>query len=555
MAVTAKEKVAAIDVLVDGSPISAEFRELLHEVKVVDSLTLPDMALVRITDKKGDKIDTQPLQVGKKLEIKMGSQEARATASLFKGQIASVEPDFTPTGCTISIRAYDNSHKLNRERKTRTFQQMSASDMVQKIVREAGLQADCESTSVVHEFFQQSNETDWDFAWRLAMMEDYEVVVTDTTLNFRKANQGDGASTSLRFGETLTTWRPRMSGIQQVDTVEVRGWDPKAKKAINGSASSPRTTSSPGVRRSTVASDLGGGTQSVKDRAVTSVAEANAIAKSTLQRLADAYFEAEGVATGNPALKAGSKVKIEGVGSKFGGEFTISSSTHHYRGATGYQTHFQIGGRSSRTLTELIRTPAKRDWAASGLVVGVVTNNNDPEQRARVRVKFPSLSDQEESAWAPVATMSSGNARGMLMLPQVDEEVVIGFEHGDARRPIVLGSTFNGRDKPGEELLQNKDGSLGVVSNEKIHMHSKKDFELTSDQKLVIEVKSDETHDVTANYKHKAQTIELEAGATVKIKGASISVEASGALELKGATVNINGSGMVNVSGGMINLG
>ena len=57
---------------------------------------------------------------------------------------------------------------------------MSASDMVQKIAGESGLSPQCESTSVVHEFFQQSNETDWDFAWRLALMEDFEVVVEDT---------------------------------------------------------------------------------------------------------------------------------------------------------------------------------------------------------------------------------------------------------------------------------------------------------------------------------------------------------------------------------------
>ena len=193
----------------------------------------------------------------------------------------------------------------------------------------------------------------------------------------------------------------------------------------------------------------------------------------------------------------------------------------------------------------------------------MVTNNNDPEQRARVRVKFPSLSDSEESAWAPVATMSSGKERGMLMLPQVDEEVVIGFEHGDTRRPIVLGSTFNGKDKPGEELLQNKDGSLGVMSNEKIHMHSKKDYEIKSDQNMVIEIKQDEktttkgshTHEITGASKTKAQSINVEAGTTVTVKGVAVNVEASGVLTLKGATVNIQGSGMVNISGGMINLG
>ena len=81
------------------------------------------------------------------------------------------------------------------------------------------------------------------------------------------------------------------------------------------------------------------------------------------------------------------------------------------------------------------------------------------------------------------------------MLPQANEEVIIGFEHGDTRRPIVVGSVFNGRDKPGADLLQNRDGSFAVLSNEKIHLHSKKDFEIKSDQNMTVEVKKDKTDD------------------------------------------------------------
>ena len=563
MATTAlKPHVAACEVSVNGSPLSAQLQEMLREVKVVDSLMLPDVAHIRIEDTKGENVDSHPLKLGAKLEIKMAGETESTMTSIFKGQIAAVEPEFAHHGVLISIRAYDNSHKLNRVRKTRTFQQVSASDMATKVAREAGLQPKADSTGLVHDFFQQSNETDWDFLWRLALMHDYEVVVTDTDLHFRKAGGSGSQPVTLRWGDNLTTFRPRMSGIQQVDSVEVRSWDPKAKAVVNGTANRPQTSAKPGIQRSSVATDLGGGTTAVKDLSVTSAAEANAIAKATLQRMAEAFYEADGVAFGNPAVKAGSKVKIEGVGQNFGGEFTVSSSTHAYRGTTGYQTQFHISGRSARTLTELIRTPDSRVWA-NGLVVGVVTNNNDPENRARVRVKYPTLSDKEESAWAPVATMSAGKQRGMLMLPLVDEEVVVGFEHGDTRRPIVLGSTFNGKDVPGDELIQNKDGSLGVVSNEKIHMHSKKDFEIKSDQKMVVEITSDEntttkgshTHEITGSSKTKAQSITVEAGTTLSVKGVSVTVEASGALTLKGATVNIQGSGAVNVSGGIINLG
>lgn len=558
-----KEHVASMTVSIDGAELDPKYRELLSEVKVIDSLTLPDMALVRISDLKGENIDSSPLKLGAKLEVKAGMLNARSTETIFKGQIAAVEPEFTPQGVVLSARAYDEAHKLNREKKSRTFQQMSASDMARKVAGESGLSVgEIKSSSVVHEFFQQSNETDWDFLWRLALMHDYEVVVFDAKLNFRPANVSKGSATSLRWGENLMTFRPRMSGVQQVDKVEVRAWDPKAKKVVNGSASSPQTTSKAGVQRSTVASDLGGGTTVVTDRVATTAAEANEIAKSTLQRMADAYYEADGVAQGNPAIKAGGKLKIEGVGSKFGGEFTVSSSTHVYKGRSGYNTHFQISGRSSRTLTELIRPPANRDWTG-GIVVGVVTNNNDPEQRGRVRVKYPSLSDKEESAWAPIATAASGNARGLLMLPQPDEEVVIGFEHGDSRRPIVLGSTFNGKDKPGPDLLQNRDGSFAVLSNEKIHQHSKKDFEIKSDQNMTVEIKQDEKttvkgnseHTTTGTNKQKAQSFTVEAGATMTVKGVSVNVEASAALTLKGATINIQGSGPVSIKGTPISIG
>jgi phage protein D len=564
MAATAQSEqhVAGVEIVVDGSPLGSQWRDATLEVKVTNSLLLPATALIRLIDPKAEKVDSQPLQIGTSVEIKTAAMTSRTTASIFKGQVAAVEPHFDATGCTIAIRAYALSHKLHRVRRTRTFQQVSASDMAKRIASEAGLSPRVTSTPVVHDFFQQSNETDWEFLWRLALMHDFEVVVEDKTLAFRPANDTSGAPTTLRWQEGLISFHPRISGIQQAATVNVRGWDPKAKANISGSAGSASTTSNPGLDRATVANLLGGGTTAVTDRVMTSAREASAIAQSTLDRLADSFYEAEGVAFGSPAIMAGSKVKIEGVGRHFGGTFTVTSSTHSYRGTTGYQTTFQISGRSSRTLLELMRPPRPRDWTAT-LVIGVVTNNNDPDKLGRVRVKYPSLSDSEESAWARIATPSAGSGRGILMLPQPNEEVVVGFEHGDARRPLVVGSVFNGRDKPGDELLQNRDGSLAALSNEKLHLHSKKDFEIKSDQKMTVEVKSDKTETIKGDYRNeasgkgnlKAQQYTIEAGTSLTVKGSSITVEASGTLTLKGASVTIDGSGGVNITGATINLG
>ena len=81
-----------------------------------------------------------------------------------------------------------------------------------------------------------------------------------------------------------------------------------------------------------------------------------------------------------------------------------------------------------------------------------MTNNDDPDNLGRVRVKYPALGDDVEGAWARIATVSAGNARGLLMLPVVGEEVLVGFEHDDTTRPYVLGSLFNGVDMPGDDL-------------------------------------------------------------------------------------------------------
>jgi len=548
----------------DLAELSQELRNLLVEVRVRDTMALPDSATIRTTDPKGENVDElmTKFKIGKQVEIKTGAIGDRSMTSIFKGDVVAFEPEFGKSGVDFVVRALDRGHKLQRERKVRTFQQMSASDIVKKIAGESGLSPQVQSTSVVHEFFQQSAETDWDLIARLARMHGYRFYVEDTKLCFKPFAADAGAAVGLRWQDSLMSFRPRVSGIQQVQTVNVRSWDPKKKANVTGTSASGVTKNALGIQRSAVVNDSGRGTTLIADRLAATSSEANEIAKSALNGRAESFTEAEGVAFGNPKIKAGGKVQVSGVGRQFSGTYTVTSSTHSYRGATGYQTSFQISGRSSRTLLELMRPPKERDWSSS-LVVGVVTNNNDPEQMGRVRVKYPSLSDSEESAWARVATPSAGKARGLLMLPQPDEEVIIGFEHGDTRRPIVVGSVFNGKDKPGEELMQNRDGSFALVSNEKIHQHSKKDFEITSDQNMVVEIKQDEKHTVKGSYTHettgtgklKAQQYTVEAGSSMTVKGVSVTVEASAALTLKGATVDIQGSGPVNIKGAIINIG
>jgi uncharacterized protein involved in type VI secretion and phage assembly len=175
-------------------------------------------------------------------------------------------------------------------------------------------------------------------------------------------------------------------------------------------------------------------------------------------------------------------------------------------------------------------------------VIGVVTNNSDPENMGRVRVQYPALGPDAEGAWARIATTSAGNARGLLMLPVVGEEVLVGFEHDDTTRPYVLGSLFNGVDQPGDDLVQSQDGSFAVLSDKKIVAKSKDDMKLTSAGALTIDV----TGDIT-----------MTGSSSVSIKGSSdVSIEGTSSVTIKcGASqIQVSSSG-VTVSGPMISLG
>jgi phage protein D/phage baseplate assembly protein gpV len=568
---------AGAEILVNGAKLPQELMSQLLDLQVKDNLLKPDTAVVRLRDPDGTIIDHNVLAVGGTLEVKLSAASETAVKPLFKGEIVALEPEFTEHDCVVAIRAYDKAHRLHARRGSRTFQQQTASDMVKSVGTGAGLApGQVEATRDVHEFFQQSMETDWEFCWRLAAMSNFEFIVEDGKFHFRKRATQSAAAT-LTWGENLLAFRPRLSGVGQPKDVTVANLDPKTKQLVNGRATSPGLAAqSPGIDgRPKVINDLAAGSVTVADRVASSQGEASGAAQSLLDRIASTFVEAEGKAIGNPLVRAGATVSIAKVGKRFGGEYVLSQTTHTFRGGERYTTAFVISGRTGHSFAELLQTAQKPAWSQQ-LVIGLVTNNKDPDGMGRVRVKFPGLGDTIEGWWARVATINAGNERGLFMMPEVNDEVVVAFEHGDTRRPIVIGSLYGGKDKLPPDLQDKKNNppkaAFGVKSDDKAHIESKQAMLLRSDEKLTVEVRKS-APGATGGYLLDAQgdieqkaaqsikatansSFEVDAKSSVTIKGTgSVTVETSGALKLKGSVVDIQSSGPVNVKGAIINLG
>jgi len=556
--------VAEYQVLLDGVGIDAKYELGLSEIRVIDYLALPDLCTFTVgldtEQRPGAKhpMDSHPFGIGKALRIALGKRDERQMKKVvFDGEIVTLEPDFSTDGASITVRALDRSHKLQRSRNVRTFQNQTASDIVGQLCSEAGLTPKTDSSGGPFTFMQQDNETDLDFIWRLAHRIGFGFRVDGTKAYFKAVKTE--TPIELQYPVPLYSFKPRLTAVQQVTTVTVNAWDPKAKKAIRAQKNTPQQAATIGIARSKVTQPFGAASLHVATEPVETAAAAAALAQSLLDRIANSYVTAEGTCFGEPRIRAGTLVAVAGIGTDYSGTYRVQSTTHVLRGGSTYDTQF-----SSTAIQTITGAVAASKPAAFGddLVIGVVTNNKDEERMGRVRVKSPTLDDATEGWWARVLSPGARSEHGLMMLPKPGDEVLVGFEHGDTTRPLVLGSLHNGTAKPGKEVAA-EDGSLGVRSDEKLVMRSKKDMTISSDATYDLHVKGNATvaYDSNLDETVKGQmtvkgntTITVEAGTQLTIKGAQISIEATGNLALKGQMVDIKGS-TVNIGGGMVNLG
>lgn len=537
----------------------------VERIEVRNFTGLPDMASIRLADPEGEKVRKPPYHIGDEVEIRLGETTDMSGSPVFKGEIVAAEVEFTTAAATLSFRAYDVSHRLHRNRRSDTFQDMTTSDIVQKVLGGGSVETgQIDSTSAVHKHMQQSMETDLDFLHRLAAIDNCEFGIAEGKAFLRRRNNGAGTAPEFNWRENVISFNPRQTAVQQHDTVRVVSYDPVSKAAVVGEATTPGQIPAAAQQARDKGKTFGAAELLVADKVVTTQAEAKTLAQSTLDTLASASFEADGVMQGNPNVKAGGKITIKGFGAPYDGDHQVTTVTHIY-GHGDFKTKFSISGRHPRTLTDVMRPKQERDWGSGGLSIGLVTNNDDPDKQGRVRVKFPNLGDAIESTWARIATPGAGKDRGMMFLPDVGDEVVVAFEHGDTRRPVVLGALYNGKDKPSTKMLENgpRGAAFVVHAEHDAEFDFKEQFAITAKDKMVVEIKRGDKGAGESSLKTDDK-IEIDAGTTVKIHGtgevtlksdANVTVEAAGSLKLKGATVDLEGSGPVTVKGSIINIG
>ena len=461
----------------NGAQADKEIMDALLECTVENSLHLPDVCTIRLHDSQFHWLDAPAFKEGTRVEVYGGEENMAQLLPLFNGEVTAHEMDLAAHGVpTVVIRCYDHSHRLHRGRQSRSFQQVKDSDVVQKVAGEMGFTAHVDATSQVHDWLFQNNQTNWEFLMQRAARNGFRMWVEgDKQLHFKKVTNEAAQTIALDWGKNMRSFRPRTALSQQVDEVQVRGWCQKTKQTILGVCKTASGTPQVGVGGSggDIAREaFGSARRVITDQPVFTQQEADDLARSVCDDIGGSFLEADGLCYGQPSMKPGMQVEMGNIGQRFSGKYAVTATTHTYTPSEGYSTQFSVNGKRPGGVLALLDGQGSggqgggRAPMGGNIVSGVVTDNQDPEGMGRVKIKYPWLTEDHTSYWARIATPMAGAGRGIHFLPEVDDEVLVAFEHGDIRRPHVIGSTWNGKDQPVEH--NNKSVGGGKVNRRQI---------------------------------------------------------------------------------------
>jgi phage protein D/phage baseplate assembly protein gpV len=578
------ELASQISIKVDGTSLQQQVLAQVNMVVVDQHSHLPDLFTIRLYDTRLELLDSGPFDLTREVEIATETADGEEVV-LITGEITALEPDFGEGMIAeLLVRGYDRSHRLYRETKRVAHLNKKDSDLATEIAQAAGLRAEVETTNTVYDHIYQNNLSDLAFLMKRAWRIGYECFVDEGKLHFRKPSSGSNGVT-LTWGTDLLSFRPRMTLAEQVDEVMVKGWDVENQTAIVGRADQGHLYPEVEESRNGAewAGSFGTGKLVIVDQPVVSQAEADALAAARLDEISGAFVEAEGLARRRPDIKAGRTVTLEALGDRFSGTYLVTNASHVYS-LEGLKTTFTVRGSRTGLLAEqfLQKRPSDR-WP--GVVTGIVTNTDDPRDWGRVKVKFPWMTDDAESDWARVLGVGAGPEAGLFVMPDVDDEVLVAFAHGNFGQPFILGGVWNGRNalppegagaSSGEKPLvrtwhsrsghwiamyDDADNKAEIVTagghsvvlddaNRKITITSSGGLTIEMDDsgsKIKVESGNEIEVKATGNMK-------LEASGNLDLKGAQLNLEGTARATLKAPTVTVEGSALAEVKGGLVKL-
>ncbi|WP_316828544.1 type VI secretion system tip protein VgrG [Pedobacter miscanthi] len=534
--------VATYTVKVAGNTIPAELNILsVHVEKRVNRVSTAKIMILDGEANTGtfEASSSSVFVPGNPIIIEAGYDNTNTV--IFKGIITgqSIHID-NIIGSALEVECRDEAIKMTVGRKSLTFAQKKDSDVISSIINSySSLTADVSGTTTIWPEQVQFYVSDWDFMLSLAEMNGLIV----TTINGKvtvKAPGADPASVmTVGYGNGLMEFRANMNAVTQLESVKANTWDYKQQAVA--SAEVPNNYPGPGnISSKTLSQVIGLSEYDLQTTAPMETEELSNWAKAQMLKSEFSKITGEAKFQGTSLVDPGKFITLNGLGGRFNGDYLISGVIHDIS-AGNWLTEVAVGLSPQWFIEE----PDVMAPVASGMLPGVRGLFNgtvkkmygDPDSQYRILVDVPMFDQSGQGIWARLANFYSTSGAGAFFLPEVGDEVVLGFLNEDPRSPVILGSMYSStKIKPYERLNPNEKNSIkAIVSKSNINI----EFD---DENKVLTIATPDKNTIILSDKDKQITIQDE-------HSNSITMSASG-ITIKSATdINIQAKQHVNISG------
>jgi len=463
VATEAAESLVTVTLRSDDADVTAQFEVMsVHVQRAMNTIPFAriEMRDGDVAERKFPASDATTFRPGARIRIDAGYGKQQSTC--FEGVVVKhgirVGAD---NRSRLIIECRDQAVAMCVGRRNANYQDRKDSEIIATLIGSHGLSAQVAATTVTHKMLVQYYSTDWDFMLARAEASGALVVVHDGKVRVEPPQLAAPPVLELSYGEDLVEFEAEMDARTQLAKSQAVCWDPKTQAVLQGEAAAPAALNPQGdLDSSALAQVLNLDVFRLQTGAAATQESLTQWASSQQLKAGLARIRGHMKFQGSAAVLPGALIKVTGVGAHFTGQVLVSSVEQHLE--DGNWTTTARFGMQPNWFTERtdVLAPAAGGLlpAARGLAIGVVLKlDGDPDGEHRVQVSVPVLEAHSAGIWARLATPHASDGFGAFCVPEVGDEVVLGYFNEDPSCPVILGSLYSSKRSPAHVLTATND--------------------------------------------------------------------------------------------------
>lgn len=519
--------------LVDGTAVSGSIEivsiETCQEINKITRASLvivdgePDAANFAVSS-------SNVFLPGKTIEISLGYDSNNVT--VFKGIIISNAQTASDNGSLLVVECRDTAVKMTLDKNSKHYNEVTATDVAENLLGKYGISdSDITAATVTHKQMVQYNSSDWDFMISRLDAAGLMCILNNGETRIKKMTATPSGSSLpvFEFGNNIIEFDGTMDARAQSGSVILQSWNYTTQELETENAALNQT--SPGGIST---DDLGSGqTTTIRASGKKEITEQQALAKTKKIREVLSKIKGRVKFAGRVAqpVIAGDFITLQGLGANFNGNVFVSAIQHDYSDGD-WTTTATLGWNESfftEQINPLSETSGSGDLnSLGGLQAGIITDIIDADGDYRIKLRLPMVSNQEEGVYARLATLDAGNKRGTFFMPEIGDEVVVGFMNNNPAQPVILGMLHSSKNAAPLEP-ESANNKKGYVSRSEIKI-------LIDDGEKSITIQTPGGHIFVMNDTEKSIKLTDSNSNKIVMEQSGITIESASALTLKAAT-------------------